>query len=158
MSNFTDVGKFLTKFGLDNANARVGPRPELPRELIDFRLRFLKEELEELTIAYAQNDTAGVADALVDLAYVALGTAHLHGFPWEMLFYEVHASNMKKVRATRVEDSARGSVYDIVKPRGWQKPDIAGVLKQHGWKFPCAEIGCVAYQTVDGVYCTVHGG
>jgi len=158
VSNFTDVGKFHTKFGLDNANTRVGPRGELPRELIDFRLRFLKEELEELTIAYATNDQEGIADALVDLVYVALGTAHLHGFPWEMLFYEVHSANMKKERATRAEDSSRGSTHDVIKPFGWTKPDVAGVLKQHGWKFPCAEIGCVAYQTVDNVYCTVHGG
>jgi predicted HAD superfamily Cof-like phosphohydrolase len=129
----TSVGHFHEKFNLDNTTHReAGPR-EVPQELMDFRVKFMEEELREFKEARERNDIAGMADALVDLSYVTLGTAHVMGLPWQELFFEVQKANMAKERALRAEQSLRGSTYDVVKPKGWQPPDIESVLRKHGW-------------------------
>jgi len=103
---FKDVGDFHAKFGLDHVMcnreetcASPGPDPrQISAELREFRLIFLEEELRELREAYTAEDLPGIADALVDLVYVALGTAHLHGFPFDELWAEVQRANMAKER------------------------------------------------------------
>jgi predicted HAD superfamily Cof-like phosphohydrolase len=132
MNDFDNVGAFHRKFGLPVAERYTVPHG-ISRELQQFRLRFLREELEELDKAYAEDSLPDIADALVDLVYVALGTAHLHGLPWEALFDEVQRSNMQKVRAQHAGDSKRGSTFDVVKPEGWQAPLIEEVLCEYGW-------------------------
>jgi predicted HAD superfamily Cof-like phosphohydrolase len=67
-------------------------------------------------------------DALVDLAYVVLGTAYLHGFRFNEAWRRVHAANMAKVRAERAEQSARGSTFDVVKPPGWKPADLSDLV------------------------------
>lgn len=192
--DFELVRVFHEKFGLPTQGRR--PPEAISSELVDFRLKFLLEELLELAEAYGrtlvvdapldggglrfikteasnEQDLPAAADALVDLVYVALGTAHLHSFPWRRLFDEVQYANMQKVRALphayeecpvpawecelhkpqeefchhegrqtmtladicgakKRYHSARGSSSDVVKPEGWQPPDIASVLRYYG--------------------------
>ena len=131
--DFRDVGVFHQKFGLDNVIFNpIGPR-EVPADLMEFRLKFLKEELKEFEEGLAENDEAKMADALIDLVYVALGTAHIKGYPWTQLWAEVQGANMAKERAVRSDQSARGSTWDVIKPAGWRPPDIKGILKKFGW-------------------------
>jgi predicted HAD superfamily Cof-like phosphohydrolase len=113
-----DIKKFHEKFGL----AYNGPPRDLPEELHSFRVNFMMEELEEYLRAQSLVDKL---DALVDLIYVALGTAHLHGFDFEKAWRRVHEANMKKARAERTTDSRRGSTFDVVKPDGWTPPDLS---------------------------------
>ena len=146
-SNFADVQAFHDKFGLD-AERPDAPR-ELPAELARYRLGFLVEELAEYaaasgaTVLAAQLDALAVSarsaaitgpdadgqlvsafDALLDLVVVALGTADLHGFPWEAGWDLVLARNLAKVRAAADgSDSKRSSKFDIVKPPGWFGPE-----------------------------------
>ncbi len=68
-------------------------------------------------------------DALIDLVYVALGTAYLHGFPFDLGWRRVHEANMKKVRATNAAQSARNSTHDVVKPPGWTAPTLDDLVK-----------------------------
>lgn len=76
----------------------------------------------------------GSFDALIDLVYVALGTAHILGYPWQEGWDLVQKANMAKVRAKPDgSDSLRHSSFDVVKPEGWTAPDIAGLLRQRGW-------------------------
>lgn len=155
--NFGDVGRFHTKFGLPNVNDDPpGPR-EFCEDLMQFRLNFLLEELKELMEsmdAYfspssdakgeptvkielegaPEVDHAKAFDALLDLVYVALGTAHLMGYPWDDGWDRVQRANMTKVRAqSDGSDSKRGSSFDVVKPKGWTPPDIEGLLQSYGW-------------------------
>ena len=133
--NFDDVGDFHEKFDLYNTTHHpTGPRI-LPEELMGFRIKFLREEFDEFIEGYEERNEAKMADALVDLVYVAMGTAHLKGYPWRALWAEVQRANMTKERALSSDDSRskRGSSYDVVKPDGWQPPDIEGVLRRHGW-------------------------
>jgi predicted HAD superfamily Cof-like phosphohydrolase len=131
VTNFDDVGHFHEKFGLDNTTHHApGPRM-VTDETIVFRTKFMYEELKEFQEAMVENDMPGAFDALLDLVYVAMGTAHLFGFPWQEGWDAVQTANMQKVRATTAEESKRGSTLDVVKPMGWTPPDIAAILEQY---------------------------
>lgn len=139
------VDEFHQNFHLDY---RGKPRV-LPEDLADFRIKFMQEELNEY-IAHATaaehelsqpslaidraNLTfhlAEMLDALVDLTYVALGTAHLHGFDFREAFRRVHAANMLKIKAVRKEQSLRGSTHDVIKPPGWEPPSHTDLVEDH---------------------------
>jgi predicted HAD superfamily Cof-like phosphohydrolase len=135
--NFKDVQAFHEKFNVPRAE-----RPSfLPYELLQFRVKFMLEELQEFNTATGNHFTIVMdqhrpydpmrsplnmheaADALVDLVYVALGTADMMGLPWQQLWDEVQRKNIAKVRAVSAQQSKRGTVYDVVKPHGWTPPD-----------------------------------
>lgn len=134
-NNFSDVGDFHEKFGLRSSDrGSVLPPNMLDGELYDFRRDFMQEELDEFVDAWQVDDLAKMADALVDLVYVAMGTAHLMGLPWQELWDEVQRANMSKERAAADgSNSVRKSSFDVVKPAGWTPPDIEGILTQHGY-------------------------
>jgi predicted HAD superfamily Cof-like phosphohydrolase len=125
-TNFQDVVEFNTKFGVPHAE-----RPSyLDSKTMLFRLNFMKEELQEFETAANADNMHEMADALVDLVYVALGTAHMMGLPWEKLWDEVQRSNMSKVRATSADQSKRGSTLDVIKPEDWQVPNHWAALDE----------------------------
>lgn len=80
----------------------------------------LAEELNEFIDAETREDEV---DAMLDLAYFALGRVVEMGYVPGPAFEEVHQRNMAKKRG---ELSKRpGSLgYDAVKPNGWTAPDI----------------------------------
>jgi len=113
-SNFYDVGMFHQQFNLDNVTVRnpAGPR-ETSEDLLLFRIKFLREELEEFERAVGFQPAHGgqpahltgepinhvqAFDALLDLAYVVFGTAHVMGYPWHAGWDEVQRANMTKER------------------------------------------------------------
>lgn len=138
--NHRDVGEFHHKFNLDHTDCHSavdcskleGPRTR-NEELLKFRVKFLTEELEEFLDGAQAGDDAKMFDALLDLVYVAMGTAHLLGYPWQEGWDEVQRANMQKERCQRAEDSTRGSTFDVMKPPGWTPPDIVGILRRFGW-------------------------
>ena len=124
LSNYEDVAAFHEKFGL----TYDGKPRMLDSETVRFRLKFLEEELMEFRVSAISDDLPGMADALVDLVYVAMGTAYMMGLPWQQLWSEVQRANMSKVRASSEAESKRGSSLDVIKPYGWKGPDIEGVI------------------------------
>ena len=141
-SNYDDVGAFHYKFGLPSVPkgggaAEPGHVAVFDQSLYEFRLKFLREELKEFKDGWEAGDLAQVADALLDLVYVAMGTAQLLGLPWQELWDEVQRANMSKVRAADTAESARltgrGHSSDVVKPPDFVPPDISGVLARHGF-------------------------
>lgn len=142
-----DIRAFHEKFELTyDGKPRV-----LKPELAVFRIDFMIEEVEEysraITAAHSElhepgllkdKDRAFIAeqlekqlDALVDLVYVALGTAYLHGFDFNEAWRRVHEANMKKVRARNAGESKRGSIYDVVKPAGWEPPSHIDLVEEN---------------------------
>lgn len=121
-----DIREFHERFeiGYD------GPPRNLPADMLDFRVKFMQEELDEYRESAAAGDLEGQFDALVDLAYVLLGTAYLQGFPFAKGWSEVHRANMTKTRAPSADASKRGSAYDVVKPSGWTPPQMMALLKE----------------------------
>lgn len=116
-----DIEEFHRKFGLDYNHL---PR-ELPLDLKDFRTQFMQEELDEYSNG---SNLETKMDSLIDLVYVTLGTSYLHGFLFREGWNRVHHANMKKVRAQSVDQSKRGSTFDIVKPEGWGPPYLTDLL------------------------------
>lgn len=118
------IKDFHKKFELEYTG---GPR-QLPDDLQGFRSKFMQEELDEYEEAVGEEDLEKQFDALIDLVYVAIGTAYLQGFPFNKGFELVQIANMAKVRALRESESKRGSTYDVVKPEGWTAPDLKPLL------------------------------
>lgn len=127
-------------------------KPFVPsKERIRLRLKLIAEEFAELLFAaglYDEEefrrardgslkfidaeylgdcDLVGVADALADLIYVIEGTNLEFGIDGKAVFDVVHAANMQKTTGPRRADGK------ILKPAGWQPPDIAGELRRQGW-------------------------
>lgn len=125
MSNFNDVVAFHEKFGVPVLNA-PGFLAELAPDAAKFRVGFLQEELDEFKKSIEDKDLIGAYDALLDLVYVAYGTANMMGLNdemWQELWNNVQTANMSKVRATSASQSKRGTSLDVVKPAGWVSPE-----------------------------------
>lgn len=121
-SGFKDVLAFHEKFEVPLAS-----QPSfLDAEAYNFRVRFLKEELDEFVDANYHNDMVKAFDSLIDLVYVAYGTAQMMGCTpemWQEMWNAVQNANMSKVRATTAGESKRGTSLDVVKPANWQSPE-----------------------------------
>lgn len=147
--NYDDVYDFHQKF-----NLIAGTKPQqLTSRKLKERLEFLWEELHEFALASGitpgkvdshgklswdiesydgqpvGKDIDDQADALIDLVYVAMGTAVMMGLPWEQLWDDVHRANMEKVRGM----TKRGHSVDVTKPEGWVGPDAMSILKAYGF-------------------------
>lgn len=144
---FADIKAFHDRFAL----TYDGPPRILEDGLAQFRVGFMGEELGEYAfgtstevdifntrrlITMLKDNTAPQTvpldkqfDALIDLVYVALGTAYLQGFDFNEGWRRVHEANMRKVRALRESDSARGRTYDVVKPPGFIPADLSDLVK-----------------------------
>ena len=93
MTNFEMVAEFMTAFDQDvHTKAHM---PDDDTQLL--RVELIREELEELKDAIAENDIIEVADALTDLLYVVYGAGHAFGLDLDTCFKEVHRSNMSKL-------------------------------------------------------------
>jgi predicted HAD superfamily Cof-like phosphohydrolase len=134
---FQDVGEFHKKFDLPRYTVQGDPRMAgsaapriLPDDELAFRTKFMVEELQEFRDACAAKDVAKAADALVDLVYVALGTAHMMHVPFDECWDTVQECNMQKERANSASDprSTRKHRFDVVKPKGWKPPDLTKIL------------------------------
>jgi predicted HAD superfamily Cof-like phosphohydrolase len=121
MSYFRDVQKFHKEVLLD-------PEWDEPN-LLDKRVDFMQEELDEFILAVGSNDVVGMADALADLVYVALGTADILDFPFDDIWAAVQGANMRKVPGP----TKRGNKVDAMKPEGWVGPEatIDMLIRKH---------------------------
>jgi predicted HAD superfamily Cof-like phosphohydrolase len=87
------------------------------------------EELAEYTQAITKKDAAGALDALVDIVYIALGTAWLFNLPFDKAWNEVQKANMSKIRA-KSKSKKRGTAFDVIKPKGWEAPNIERIVEE----------------------------
>lgn len=115
-----DIEEFMVKFGMDYE----GEPRHLPSDIENLRIELIKEELREYLRAVESGSLEEEFDALIDLVYVALGNAHLHGFPFSAGWERVHGANMRKVRGV----SKRGHEFDVTKPPGWEPPNLWDLL------------------------------
>ena len=92
-----------------------------PDELIELRIKLLREEVEEYAEAARAGDMVEILDALADIGYILAGTIINHGMQqiYDDAFNEVHRSNMAKLVDGKV-----------MKPEGWQPPHLAQFLEE----------------------------
>ena len=95
-----------------------------PDELIELRIKLLREEVEEYAEAARAGDLVEVLDALADIGYILAGSIINHGMQhiYDAAFDEVHRSNMAKLVDGKVLRRADGKV---LKPDDWQPPHLA---------------------------------
>lgn len=73
-----------------------------------------------------------ILDGGIDLPYVVNNLMFTLGMPVQQAFEEVHRSNMKKV--INIDGKlviVRRADGKILKPEGWQPPDLAKIIKEH---------------------------
>jgi predicted HAD superfamily Cof-like phosphohydrolase len=111
--------------------------PEFPHhDRLRLRHDLVAEEVDECLTALESKDMVEVADGIIDSIYVLIGMGLELGLPMTELWAEVQRSNMAK--AVEQPDGSfkvikRGD-NKVLKPDGWSPPDIAGILRAHGWK------------------------
>ncbi|WP_161881476.1 hypothetical protein [Deinococcus alpinitundrae] len=126
-------------------HAAIGaPYPEQPQvpssAKLELRLTLLREEMQEVEAEFEQlsehlsrarpTDLAPLAHELADLLYVAYGALGSLGVDADAVFAEVHRANLTKTAGPRRADGKQ------LKPEGWQKADVLGVLLNNGLAQP----------------------
>ena len=94
-------------------------------ECQELRVRLLREEFNEYLEAEDDDDLVGIADALADIIYVAVGTAVRYGIPLDRVFDEVHRSNITKFTAG-LQMRPDGK---ILKPDTYEPPQLKEILE-----------------------------
>lgn len=97
---------------------------------LDFRIKFLQEELDEMKDAKNADD---VVDALIDLCVVAIGTLDAFEVDADLSWMRVHEKNMQKEVGIKASRPNPFSLPDLVKPISWTPPthvDNVGLLSK----------------------------
>ena len=106
------------------------------RKFLEFRLRFLQEELDEAWKAYNEGgpeNAEHVVDAMVDLCVVAIGTLDAFQVDAHLSWDRVHEKNMQKEPGVKPNRPNPLGLPDLIKPDGWTSPthvDNVGLLKK----------------------------
>ncbi|MBT5255199.1 MAG: nucleoside triphosphate pyrophosphohydrolase family protein [Euryarchaeota archaeon] len=100
-----------------------------PEDMIELRIKLLREEVEEYAEAARAGDMVEILDALADIGYILAGTIINHGMQhiYDDAFNEVHRSNMAKLVDGKVLRREDGKV---MKPEGWTPPQLAQFLNK----------------------------
>ena len=97
-------------------------------KFLEFRIKFLEEEMNELKTAKTADD---VVDALIDLCVVAIGTLDLFDVSASIAWDRVHEANMNKQVGIKASRPNPLGLPDLIKPEGWVAPshtDNVGLL------------------------------
>ena len=98
--------------------------PEQLKKFLEFRIKFLQEELDELK-ANTDNPEE-IVDALIDLSVVAIGTLDAYMIDSHMAWDEVLYANMQKTPGIKPERPNPLGLPDLIKPDGWKAPSHEG--------------------------------
>ena len=112
-------GKYLTR-------QWVKDNPEKWKAFLDFRIDFIREELEETEAALVSMDAEEIVDGLIDLCVVAIGTLDAFGVDPYKAWDEVLQANMAKEVGKKPSRPNPLGVPDFVKPEGWTGPSHEG--------------------------------
>lgn len=94
------------------------------RKLLEFRVKFLEEELNELKDNI--DNPEEVVDALIDLCVVAIGTLDLFDVDAELAWNEVLKTNMNKQVGIKESRPNPLGLPDLIKDKNWQAPSHEG--------------------------------
>ena len=121
-----DIYDMHTKYGVHTAVENFDS--EKLRQYLDFRMRFLEEELNETKAAASAErvDAEEVVDGLIDLCVVAIGTLDAFGVNAYSAWSAVHEANMNKEVGVKASRPNPLGLPDLVKPKGWCPPSHAG--------------------------------
>jgi predicted HAD superfamily Cof-like phosphohydrolase len=139
-----DVYNMHQKFGFHQTLESF--TAEQLRQMLDFRIAFLKEELTELQ--ENSRNAEEIVDACIDLIVVAIGTLDLFEVDLDKAWLEVHNANMSKQRGIKPGRPNPLGLPDLLKPEGWKAPSHEG---NHGL------LAFVRSDTVSGGELSLYG-
>lgn len=116
-----DIAEMHSKYGVNDAVNKFSA--EKLKMFLDFRIKFLEEELNELKDSDNAEDTV---DALIDLCVVAIGTLNAFNVNSKVAWEEVLRANMDKEVGVKKERPNPLGLPDLIKPEGWVGPDHSG--------------------------------
>ncbi len=121
-----DIMMMHEKYGVFN-KVQAFDKEKL-NKFLEFRIKFLEEEINELSTAETADD---IVDALIDLCVVAIGTLDLFDVDARLAWDRVHEANMNKQVGIKESRPNPLGLPDLVKPEGWTAPshkDNVGLL------------------------------
>lgn len=122
-----DIEYMHRKFGV-NPIVREFNKEKL-KAFLEFRIKFLQEELDEMKKADNADD---VVDALIDLCVVAIGTLNAFDVDSEKAWTAVYEANIIKQVGVKESRPNPLGLPDLIKPEGWTAPshaDNVGLLE-----------------------------
>lgn len=127
-----DISDMHFKYGV-NEKVRNFDADKL-RQFLEFRVKFLEEELNELKDN--MNNPEEIVDALIDLCVVAIGTLDAFEVNAYRAWDEVLAANMNKRVGVKESRPNPLGLPDLIKPEGWEAPSHS---HNHGLLYKIAE-------------------
>lgn len=121
-----DIADMHAKFGVNKVVREMDA--ETLKSFLEFRIRFLQEELDEMKNT---NEMEDVTDALIDLCVVAIGTLNALDIDPYIAWDRVHAANTAKQVGIKASRPNPLGLPDLIKPEGWVAPshcDNVGLL------------------------------
>tara|TARA_R100000234_G_scaffold67036_1_gene40916 strand:- start:88 stop:648 length:561 start_codon:yes stop_codon:yes gene_type:complete len=122
VKNINDMHK---KFGVhDWLNNKIKEEDYYTlKEFLEFRMRFLDEELNETKEAIKHKHADDIVDGLIDLCVIAIGTLDILGVDAHRAWRRVHRANMAKEVGQKESRPNDLGLPDMVKPDDWIGPD-----------------------------------
>lgn len=96
------------------------------RSYLEFRIKFIREELMETEAALTNNDAEEIVDGLIDICVVAIGTLDAFGVDPYKAWDEVLKANLNKTVGVKPERPNPLGLPDLIKPEGWEGPSHEG--------------------------------
>jgi len=121
-----DINDMHAKFGVhDWVKGELANDTDWQRlnKFLEFRIKFLQEELGETANAVKNKDAEEIVDGLIDLCVVAIGTLDAFGVDAYKAWDEVHNANMAKERGIKESRPNPLGLPDLIKPEGWNGPE-----------------------------------
>lgn len=121
-----DISEMHNKYGV-NPVISTFDKDKLSA-FLEFRVKFLEEELNEIKNALTADD---VVDGCIDLCVVAIGTLNAFNIDTHEAWNRVHAANMDKTVGIKASRPNPLGLPDLIKPPGWTAPshvDNTGLL------------------------------
>lgn len=123
-----DIEDMHIKFGVNDAINKL--TPDQLKQFLEFRIKFLQEELDEMSDAKSADD---VVDALIDLCVVAITTLDAYQVDSYEAWDRVLAANMAKESGVNPSRPNPLGLPDLIKLPGWVAPthqDNVGLLSK----------------------------
>ena len=118
-----DINEMQYKYGVHKWIHDNRDNKENLRRYLEFRIDFLREELDETEAALVSMDSEEIVDGLIDLCVVAIGTLDAFGVDPYKAWDEILRANLSKQVGVKPERPNPMGLPDLIKPEDWEGPD-----------------------------------
>lgn len=121
-----DISHMHRKYGVNDWVKKTvdqEKRYDKLEEFLEFRMKFLDEELAETKAAIISGDAAEVVDGLIDLCVIAIGTLDAFDVDARAAWNRVYKANIEKEVGVKESRPNPLGLPDLIKPDGWTAPE-----------------------------------